>query len=567
MSASITIGSLSLNSTGKVLTGTLSGGSGSGYTPSSGVTGLTVRKNATGGEIYHQASAAISGTTLTVTLDTPVPSGTSVVFDGAVGSNITDSGSNTLVGQTGTSVTYSSGPAATAFAITNSGILAAGLNVNTGTNQGHPWRQSQSSITIEFTFTGTDLWMSQFPQAGTNSFTVSIDGGATETIATSSTGWCALPIIKGLSDTAHTVRITHAAITIYDTTNTFFGFGASPAVARPTGKTGTVLGLRAAAGTWVRFSPCFAVGISAQNFVSAITANNHEFEIKATCTSLWLHGILGGWKVRVLVDNVEVVATTVSNTAAYGWAQIASGLDGSNEHTYRVQLLIANGNYVLTDLMGVGGTGVNTGVTIAARTSVYADGDSITNEGVGLGADALVDARNGMWSRLGDALHYATSNIGQPAAGVPSTVNGALTGSTNLPSFACERWGSNNAATLDNVATFKATYKTFLQATRTQCPSATIVGLRILNRQGVDVTAYNAAKSAAVAELVAAGDANMYYVDDTAGFDNTSGVHTYDGTHPNDTGYAILAANLAALPPFAASTAVSHRSLCTLGVG
>src|SRR5579871_2778652 len=127
MSATITVGSLSLASDGKTLTGTLSGGSGSGYGPSTGVTGFTVL-GGSGAFSYPLDTITISGSTVTIPLLFPIGTGDTptVTLATSSGSNITDSGSNTPTGQSNVAVTNNSTAKVTAFASSNSALKQSG---------------------------------------------------------------------------------------------------------------------------------------------------------------------------------------------------------------------------------------------------------------------------------------------------------------------------------------------------------------------------------------------------------------------------------------------------------
>jgi hypothetical protein len=62
------------------------------------------------------------------------------------------------------------------------------------------------------------------------------------------------------------------------------------------------------------------------------------------------------------------------------------------------------------------------------------------------------------------------------------------------------------------------------------------------------VSAYVTAKQQAISELTAAGDTNIFFRDDSAGFNPA--IHTVDGLHPNATGLALLATNREGLTPY-----------------
>lgn len=100
MSAVLVLSAITLASDGKTYTGTISGGAGSGYGPSSGVTGISVTG---GGATQTAATATISGSTLTFTTTNIFSLDMTIKFAISSGSNLTD-GTNGAQGQTNVAV-------------------------------------------------------------------------------------------------------------------------------------------------------------------------------------------------------------------------------------------------------------------------------------------------------------------------------------------------------------------------------------------------------------------------------------------------------------------------------
>ena len=98
--------------------------------------------------------------------------------------------------------------------------------------------------------------------------------------------------------------------------------------------------------------------------------------------------------------------------------------------------------------------------------------------------------------------------------------------------------GTNDSSFKVSTSTFQSTYTTFLQQIRAKYPSTEIFALRLFNG------AYAAQTQAAVAARVAAGDAQVHFIDTTNWVVASDLV---DGTHPTDAGHVKVAKMLGPL--------------------
>ena len=117
MAASILLGSAAVGAGGRTLTATISGGTGTGYAITD-KTGIAVFWSDAGtgrSFVFTVTSVSVSGTTLTVNLGSPVGTGEVIQLSILVTSNLTDSGANTVTGQSLLAVTNSSTVAVTLF--------------------------------------------------------------------------------------------------------------------------------------------------------------------------------------------------------------------------------------------------------------------------------------------------------------------------------------------------------------------------------------------------------------------------------------------------------------------
>lgn len=234
--ANITITSPTLAVDGKTITATLSGGSGAGYSPSSGITGITVNVN---GTPYPVTSNAISGTTLTLNMAGEIGSSATITVTILSSSNLTDSGANTATGQTAVATTNNSSKVSITIPITDSAFAYGGPYTDGAGLASRNYRSlgTGSYASVDLKVSGATTYaIPVFPSGATNSAKYSIDGGTEITPTLLTTGWNY--IIATTTDTGvHTITIKQLTSTLYlDRTNGVTITGPStPTYSRPIG--------------------------------------------------------------------------------------------------------------------------------------------------------------------------------------------------------------------------------------------------------------------------------------------------------------------------------------------
>lgn len=216
MGATLTLSSLALGLSGKVLAATIGGGTGSGnaITDKTGIS-VVATANSIGVPI---SSVSVSGSTLTVNLSAAVASTETCNLSIATGANLTDSGGNTAQGQSSLSVNVSAVTAVTTELLiaSNSDKIhvngaAALVNVDgrLGLSQGqYSAYGSNQDYPIEFVYDGQDIVL---VAALSGNVKYSIDGGSEQTYTLPSGfggGTRAFhTLATGLSAGKHLVRI------------------------------------------------------------------------------------------------------------------------------------------------------------------------------------------------------------------------------------------------------------------------------------------------------------------------------------------------------------------------
>lgn len=225
MAASITVGSLSLAANGLTLTGTLAGGTGTGYAITNANGLLPHLSSGTGGTyIIPTATPSIVGTTITITLPSPFLSGQTVQLSVNVLNTITDSGGNTGTTSPNMAVTNNS---TVVGSVVNYQSSIASIIVNgaarldsNGINSGYTSNRSAAgggAYTVEYVVevtSGTiDLHL-ECQRAAALTIGYSVDGAANSTLGASSLGaYEVKTLATGLGVGRHIVR--HDVISNY----------------------------------------------------------------------------------------------------------------------------------------------------------------------------------------------------------------------------------------------------------------------------------------------------------------------------------------------------------------
>lgn len=525
--------------TGKVLTFDLTGGTGT-YSLSSGsvIDGLKVGMTADGGRVFdamHILSSSFSGATATVTLDTAIPSGATVTTALDPTSNLTDSGANTATGQTGVSVTNSSTVALTAFASNDAAVAVVGMQYTPqGTYQSHAYASAQGAFPQwEFSYTG-DLWMvvrTSAPGAANSCISLTLDGGSPTTLSASVDNlWVAIPLIT--DGGTHTVKVKGLVGFITDIQHTFYGpstptypigygkihnlwevpsyISRGQGIGAPAGGT-PVLITQFGYDAQIRFKTTSNVHTYKFTVVSGhdsgFTHNYSGLRLDPNGT-LKIYGSISGGKFLVTTDNVEGSMVPMSNTGAYDWFTLATGLDG---------------------------TVVDETATWATRRSIVFAGDSKVaawHDVYGIDDPAGTTAV-GYVHLLGAEHDWDVQNRGAPGTNDPGNADW-IDASDNDADVIYIEWGVN--AAFDDPATITAKRLATFTAARTRCPLSLIVQEIILPCGAGGTTDVSAARAAQHAAFVAFGDSNCIEIDISAGMIFPDDFE--DGTlHQGPTGY------------------------------
>lgn len=534
MAATITLGSLVLAADGKTLTGTLGGGSGTGYTPASAITNVTLWS---GTASWFQASSAISGSTLTIVLNTFVPTGTTLTVSVGTG-NLTDSAANTAAVVTGTAVTNNSTQTQTTFADSNTNVYFLGQVGVTGNYASRSFRSLSSPAngdTVETILTGTDA--SVLVLGGQSDVVIVIDGGAPVTyLAGALTGnWVWVKLFSGLTDTTHTVKISTG---YFDRTTLFAAKGAAPAATSPAGYSQLQAITSAPFSTYSALDgPVALIPGSGHStsvaFYGSGTVTNGSIRFSAAVTDIWIFAYQPTYRWVLYQNGIEVGNTYLATSNAWGLLHLASSLGNVNAEYEILQCDNAGAAY------GIMLTG--TGLTAKTYTSkdVWAFyGDSITASMTGL--TPPLDARQtDMWQlgRSGGATIVRAGAYGQLTSTYGRDNTAQVTGLPVAPKKVFVRFGTNDMGNHIALATFKADYKTMLTNLRSGLPSAEIWACGLMPRNNTftpTLIQYNAQIIAGVAELA---DPNTRYLSMDNAFDPTVAANAGDGLHPSALGY------------------------------
>lgn len=556
MAANINIGTPIVGTNGKTITITLSGGSGIGYAPASGITGLTVKATvATLSNVYTIASTAISLAVLTITLNPPIPSTASAVsIDIAAGSNLTDSGSNTATGQTGVSATNNSAqPAPTAFAINNANALNLG-DITDGSLAGRNYR-----ITYEtrVKLTGTDAFVVFYGAGANSSFTVYIDGGSgvTKTIQSTS-DFVIVPVFTGLSDSAHEVRVVNS-FGYSDKDNFYRVVGSSPAIGQSSvfgtsyqPRSGTV-------SPHINITGDYSATSSGPGLQYVGTAGS-SIRFKSNSANLSVYAAQNTSAVfRLIIDGVDSGSDFAANaTPLWDLTQVGSGLDTSTQHDYEIISVGSASQHYLYSILTSGSGTLDLTATISARSvSTVFYGDSIVLD-AGIPGELTWTYRS---SRLRASISaFQLNGVGGTAVVGSGNAGESRTGQITSLSGITEvhtQYGTNDSSVNVGNGTFATSFTNMLSLIRTGLPSARIYVYALLPETGFP------SRNTIIAS-VASGISNCQYCKTTDDIVLVS--DTTDGRHPNALGCAKISN---AMLPYLATSGVTISGPSSGSVG
>lgn len=525
MSASITIGGLALGSDGKTLTASLANGSGAGYAPSSGITGLSVSD---GTYLYNIASTAISGTTLTITLGPFIKSGATVTVTILAGSNLTDSGSNTAQGQAGVAVTNGSTVTGSNFNLVDPAIEIVGQYTNEGI-----YYALKFDTEFYFEVTTTDLSIAVYSGSGYQ-YTIQIDNDAPSVINGDSDNNFKRFLLFSGSSTLRRVRLhatNQAGIAL---AATFLAAGASVVPARPS-DIGTYYNLNdqttniAIEGGPVQVNAGGQIYYEWNNCGTLQLAISPDLSGNDILIRLFSNDTI---LCRLSIGGTIIGDATVVNDYTFSLQTAFTGIAPSGDMEIRLDWIgpMNKGAQLVVGVMFVNAT-LKSEAHDVLETAAFA-GDSITY-GYGLTDRAKTAAWN-----VGIANNQAIILGATAGWTVQSLVANyaQITGRIQQPTRVWVNIGQNN---LNDLTGFKDAYVNLLTLYRNNLPAETEIWCQNLYYVSSEATACGLLVQDAVNEVrsgVLPGALNTFFQDVT-------GINpaTQDGVHPTDAGMIIIA--------------------------
>ncbi len=402
--ASLTMSAPTIGATGKTLTVTMTGISGS-LSPASGVTGFTVYVTTSGKTAaIKTGTITTSGSTVTIPLSGVILSGETVAISLATSptSNLTDGGSNTPAssGNTDIGVTNNSTKTGTIYNSANANIWKMGYFPAPFALFGHNWlQQAGNGSRIDMVINGTDADVQIFNAGG--SYTVTVDG-ISSTItpgadATYQFMW--VPVFSGLSAANHSVTIRNSSDNwdSFDSDATIRVAGTGLASEGGDYATPVIITDKATLG-YIRLdgSPATSTAFSYPEALVYSNTYNHgenviRFRAAITDISVWAWvSSAGAW--QIYQDGTLVQTYYHDALARFSNYRIASGLDGTS-HVYEiVETGAPDQQTIYYSMMLGGGTGlVASTLSPTTRPTVVFYGDSIV-AGFGIGTSTLIDS-------------------------------------------------------------------------------------------------------------------------------------------------------------------------------
>ncbi len=295
-----------------------------------------------------------------------------------------------------------------------------------------------------------------------------------------------------------------------------------------------------------------------------------SFTFSASLNVLYAWVFLDGQRFRLTVDGVDKVAqVTVPATHLWGWAQLFSGLDQTQSHTYRLsttQLGVTTTNglrySMVYSLRAAGGTGIDLTSRVAYRPTMVGVGTSITTNQRGSAGSYA-----GYLSLLAGSRGEQPVNMGVDAAtvlawsGTPST-NGSdaieniglkLASLSPAPGVLILEGGTNDMVSGATLQQFQDAY---VRTLRGILVDPNMAGTKIFARALLprwnkatgalsSIGSWNQQIQAAIAIV---GSGQVVYVDDSTWLIPPTGITAVgdyvDGIHPSVQGQTKIAQNL-----------------------
>ncbi len=546
-SASLIVSSATLASDGKTLTANIGGVSGS-LSPSSGITGFTVKSIDPNSKYnVYPVTATATGSTVTLVLNFPIASGRVVTVDLATssGSNLTDGASNTPTGQTGVSVTNNSSRTVTFFPASNSAIQCSescSTSAPNGVfaNRTLFWTNGFYNGRIDFSATGTDVAFAMVDYTSkTDLGSTVVDGNTTTWTAALSplpanyTNFFIQPILSSSTDTLHNITVydkykASNSIGIDGSTGILVA-GASPSLSIPSGSWGTQYYLS----TDPSYVSLYTIPRSGV-YYSFQGGQSFRFTSNTSFVAIWDYSAI---TYAVYQDGVQIATTaTISTATNLTRTVLASGLDTTHSHQYWVMPIFGSTNVSYFEI----DTGSLSAVAKVSPNIETFYGDSIS-------ADWIITD-----DRQGDS-YIVTNNIGSVArrvavGGTTMSIYGRDHAS-NIPATSSRVWvrygtndlGVTTIGSVGQAGTFTGDYYTMIGNIRTQIGAGKPIYLEgIFPRSNVNRVNYNTAMQTAVAAYKASNptDTAIQYIS-TDNWINTTDDQAEP--HPTAQGYAKIA--------------------------
>ena len=575
-SASLMISSAAVASSGKTVTLTMSGVSGS-LSPGSGVTGINVVVSTSGRTAVMDISTiTTSGSTVTIPLLGIIDSGETVKVDLATSTsspstNLTDTGSNTPSGQTELAVTNNSTVTGSIIPLSNANIWQMGYCTAGGGVTGHNVQRCFGQTSrLDMVVNGTDADAQLYIIGG--SVTVTVDGTPHTITPTANATYAMMwvPLFTGLSSGNHTVQVNNTdggnfGILDIDATIRVAGSGLS---AEPSYYTQPTIITSQIASGFIQLdgSPATTSSSGYPNIVFAppILSGNSvssgdiviRFRAAVTDISIWASPLYAGqW--NVYEDGVSTPIATLSHGAdnAFTLYHIASGLDGTS-HLYEIAETSVPSQFDQTyALMLAGGSGLVTSA-LPVRPTLGTYGDSIT---VGTGLTSINDDTKGDgWivsravgmglNRQGFGGQCVSGGAGLCTYSLRDDTADVTTQLSPEPTIILAGGGVNDQAQGVNISTFQTDMQTMISNLATNSVSGTKLLVRGVlpntTANSGNRSSFEAAQAAAVLAYNTAcggGCTKKAYFFNTDGWINSTTDVNGDGLHPIAAGYAKIA--------------------------
>ena len=389
-------------------------------------------------------------------------------------------------------------------------------------------------------------------QLFTGNYTVTVDGGAPYVVAgPAGNTWGFVTLFTGLDDEPHRLTLQGVALDS-DITLRVVGYG--PNLVRPSDVPNRYRIYDAAYSAYIAKdgAPDQYAGNygSGDNLVAVqMSACGFGVRFSATTTSVrfWIYDGTANSQHILLQDGVAVgTPYTTGGTNVFKLITLATGLTGS--HEYEIQAINSGRqSYIFAIFVDaldavahptkaldawLGDSNVEMLPAEDARTHASYLLARASNRACirkGLGGQTIA------WARANTAL--VTSGLSQAAARILNMI------------------GVNDYYFGTALATVQSEYTAMLANERVGNGSAPIVALGIHDHyrppqaggafSGAQVALYNARIQAAVADRVAAGDANVFFIDTAGWISTTPGVHLRDNVHLNTAGWVAFKTQLA----------------------